>query len=505
MADEDQEEEGLTVLISMFKKDLVALAAYEGVQVDAKATKADIAAAIVEARGAGGVTSDDGDAETTAPSHDGDTVPEADDREVGEIDEAPAAAPSKEEREERENADPDAFDHHYGRAHHELFGLDFLGVTDVLWRRDAHIMVGLGLLSFAFALWFLPIDDQLLNFLTLVVALGLLVTSADFFLDGAKGLARRMGIAEIIIGLTIVSIGTSLPEILLAGQASFSAMSASNAGDPDFRSFTDLAVGNIFGSVLVQITLILGIVVLVRPLKVQASWLKRDGTIMLAAVLLLMVLVFWVGPANQLERWEGGILCALYLGYIGYLVRHRALIREEEAQQMEEASHAVKHVDLQEEKEYTTLAFIVMVVGGLALAIYSSNVMVTSASQIATKWGVSAAVIGVTVAAVGTSLPELAVGIQGALKKSQGVAMGTLVGSNITDPLLSIGIAAVIFPVSVSAGSLDIVRWVIIPFTVVAVALSLVMMASGLKFTRREGGTLVAFYVVFLVVLLVVM
>lgn len=527
MSEADAQDDEVEALTRRLKSELLELAEAEGVEASSSMTKAALAAAIVAGRaaGAGSVeATPDGADENHGDDEAGITDGAADvDRTETELAEAaPDRVPTDaevlheqleeavkrrypkradgvayEEREERENEDHDEFDHQYGdpRAHHDLFGIELGGIVDVLWRRDAHIIIGVAVITFAFSTWLLEINNQFLNFLTLAAALVLLVMSADFFLDGAKGLARRLGVAEIIIGLTIVSIGTSLPEILVTASASYA------AGQTGDSSFTDLAVGNIFGSVLVQITLILGIVVLIKPLEVQASWLRRDGMLMLGAVILLSILVFWVGDGPKLTRWEGGFLCLIYLGYIGYLVKHRELIRQEEAEQLEATSHDLKGVDLDEEREYTAMAFFVMVAFGLALAVYASDAMVTSASQIAAKWGVSSAIIGVTVAAAGTSLPELAVGVQGAMKKSQGVAMGTLVGSNITDPLLSIGIAALIFPVAVSAGSIDIVQYIIMPFTIGAVALSLVFMASGLSFKRPEGAILVGVYVAFLIAL----
>ena len=135
----------------------------------------------------------------------------------------------------------------------------------------------------------------------IIIALALLITSADFFVEGAKGLARRAGMAEVVIGLTIVSIGTSLPEILVTATAS-----ASSSGDP---AMMDLAVGNIYGSVLVQITLVLGIVVAFKPLEIRPAWLKRDGLLMLMSVVLLTALL-WEG--DGLTRIEGGILIILY-------------------------------------------------------------------------------------------------------------------------------------------------------------------------------------------------
>jgi cation:H+ antiporter len=123
----------------------------------------------------------------------------------------------------------------------------------------------------------------------LLLAIGLLITSADFFVEGAKGLARRVGITEIIVGLTIVSLGTSLPEILISTQAAWEAH-LNPCVQGDAHCATDFALGNIYGSVLVQITMILGIVVIIKPMEVKPDWIKRDGTMMFAAVLLLSML-----------------------------------------------------------------------------------------------------------------------------------------------------------------------------------------------------------------------
>ena len=280
----------------------------------------------------------------------------------------------------------------------------------------------------------------------LLLSLGLLVTSADFFIEGAKGLARRAGIAEIVIGLTIVSIGTSLPEILVTSSAALDA--GTNAGSADF------AIGSILGSVLVQITLILGIVVMTKSVKVRPSWLNRDGVIMLLSV---MLLIFFVWTNGTLERWEGAILLTLYVTYIVWLLMRREAIRLEE---VEDAG------------DYE---------------IRGSN------------WS-SHSVVGTTVSGIGTSLPELTIALMAA-QRSKGVAIGTLIGSNITDPLLSIGIASMIHPLSISENDNGLTMEIIAPATVLGVLLALIFMRRSYRFERWEGACLALFYLVFLVVL----
>lgn len=315
----------------------------------------------------------------------------------------------------------------------------------------------------------------------IIIALALLITSADFFVEGAKGLARRAGMAEVVIGLTIVSIGTSLPEILVTATAS-----ASAENDP---ALMDLAIGNIYGSVLVQITLVLGIVVAFKPLDIRPAWLRRDGLLMLMSIILLTGLL-WEG--GELSRIEGAILCLIYAVYIMWLLNDTEKIRSDELELVEEIKST--------EFSWTGTAYFTMVVIGLFMAVYSANQLVEYACLIAEKLNVPHAIVGTTMSGLGTSLPELTVAMV-AVRKSQGVAIGTLIGSNITDPLLSIGIAAMISPMSITDASYDLTMHLIIPATLVGVTLCLAMMWTGFRFSRLEGGILIAFYLIFLMLI----
>ncbi len=313
----------------------------------------------------------------------------------------------------------------------------------------------------------------------IIIALALLITSADFFVEGAKGLARRAGMAEVVIGLTIVSIGTSLPEILVTATAS-----ASAGSDP---AMMDLAVGNIYGSILVQITLVLGIVVAFKPLEIRPAWLRRDGLLMLMSVVLLTALL-WEG--DGLTRIEGGILILIYGLYLTWLLSDTDKIREDEQQVVE----GVKKSDF----SWTGTAYFVMVVIGLSLAVFAANELVKYAAAIAYKLNVPHAIVGSTMSGLGTSLPELTVAMV-AVRKSQGVAIGTLIGSNITDPLLSIGIAALVSPISLTDASYNLTMYLIIPATLLGVSLCLAMMWTGFKFSRWEGSILITFYILFII------
>ncbi len=321
--------------------------------------------------------------------------------------------------------------------------------------------------------------------LLLVLAIGLLVSSAEFFIAGAQSLAKRAGVAEVVIGLTVVSIGTSLPEILVTASA------ASNIS-PTHPEVADLAIGSIFGSVLVQITLILGIVALTRPVRVGPSWLKRDGSLMLGASLLLALLV-WTG--HTLTRFEGAVLVGAYVWYIIWLVRHREEIQEDARAQ------GLEPHESESNSLWTTGAAIVMVVLGLSFALFAAHHLVNLAVEVAERLRVSEAVIGTTISGIGTSLPELTIAIISA-KKSEGVAIGTLVGSNITDPTLSVGIAALVHPLAMTEEGWTVTSGLIIPATILGSAMALVFMRTNYQFRRREGVVLVTMYVVFLGLLL---
>jgi len=322
------------------------------------------------------------------------------------------------------------------------------------------------------------------HFLILIGAMILLIFSSDRCLDDIRGLARKTGIPEIIIGLTIVSIGTSIPEIASTGMASYKAMVTDNP------ELSDYALGNIYGSVLVQITLVMGLVVLVRPIMISRGSVTRDGLSMIGAVVLLSIFVLW---DMKLSRVEALILIALYGLFICYLYWNREKISREE-----------KAIDKEEEEVKPGLpvgVHAIMMGLGLGLIIFSSDCLVLSAVEVAKGLGKPVGEIGLTISAVGTSLPELAIAIV-AVKKARGLAIGTLIGSNVTDPMLSIGIAALINPVVVSS------KWewgfvhLIVPFTILSCVIGVLFMRTNWKIVRWEGATLVGVYIIFISLIL---
>ena len=322
-------------------------------------------------------------------------------------------------------------------------------------------------------------SNILYSIIILLLALGLLVVSADFFIEGAKGLARRGGIPEVVIGLTIVSIGTSLPEILVT---STSALNVEK--NPEVADF---AIGGILGSVLVQITLILGFVALAKGLKIRPSWLNRDGLIMMLSLLLMTLFLV---KDEGITRLEGIILSSLYVAYISWLLYNRKEIMDEET------GGEAESIELRS-LSWSGAAYFVMVLTGLALAVFAAHHLVVNASDLAYEMNIPHSIIGTVVSGLGTSLPELTIAFMAA-KRSQGVAIGTLIGSNITDPLLSIGIASAVHPLYLTDAGADMIMLVILPASIISTAVALLLMRTSYEFRKWEGMILIVLYFMFL-------
>ena len=192
-----------------------------------------------------------------------------------------------------------------------------------------------------------------------------------------------------------------------------------------------------------------------------------------------------------MSRIEGALLMSLYVGYIYWLLSHRDEILEEELSGGEQVERKLNR---------TTTAYGFMVTSGLLLALFAAHHLVNVASDMAYAFNVPHAVIGTTVSGLGTSLPELTIAFLAA-HRSQGVAIGTLIGSNITDPLLSIGLAAVIHPLALTSASFGLTAYIIIPATFVGTGVALIMMRSQYEFKRWEGVVLIVIYLIFLAAL----
>ncbi len=270
----------------------------------------------------------------------------------------------------------------------------------------------------------------LLNILLFLGGFALLLGGAEFLVRGASRLALRLNISPVVIGLTVVAFGTSLPELLVS-------LIANLQGD----SAAQLAIGNVVGSNIANLGLILGLVSMISPIPVERQLIFREYPLMLA-----VSLVFW-GMAwdGTITRWEGALLTA---GIVAFTYFSYNLVRELPPEEQMEAVEFSEEV-LEVEKDGTPLGLVrnfSLVLIGIVALVTGSNWLVDSAQFIARYFGVSELVIGLSLVALGTSLPELATSAVAAIRREEDIAVGNLVGSNIFNMLAIIGIVSLVRP-----------------------------------------------------------
>ena len=265
---------------------------------------------------------------------------------------------------------------------------------------------------------------MIIQILILIGGLLLILLGANYLVEGSSSVARKFGISEFVIGLTIVGIGTSTPEMVVSFLSSF-------------QGKAEMAIGNIVGSNIFNILMILGVTALVAPLAITKSNLKKDIPINIGVTILLIILgmnftIFGFGK-DQLSRVDGIILLALFAWYLW------SSFKGDVADETKEDT-----------AERRTSISILMIIGGLAGLIIGGRLFVNSATELAKMFGVSDKFIAITVMAAGTSMPELATCVVAAAKGRGQLALGNVLGSNISNILLILGGAAVIHPLSFS-------------------------------------------------------
>ncbi|QYJ81942.1 calcium/sodium antiporter [Shewanella aegiceratis] len=316
---------------------------------------------------------------------------------------------------------------------------------------------------------------MLFNIFLLIAGLGALVWSADKFVFGAAAFARNLGLPPMLIGLTIVAMGSSAPEMFVAATASLEGM-------------TDTAIGNVLGSNVANITLILGITALLGAISVSSQTLKREIPMMLGAT----AMAGYFLHDGQLTRVEGLVLMALFFALMGYLIWH-AIVNKEKDPLIDEAESEVP-------KDVPTPKAILWLVIGLVLLPLSADWMVQGAVGIAKAFHMSDLVIGLTIIAVGTSLPELAACVAGVLKKEDDLAIGNVVGSNLFNILAVLALPALIAPgaVDAAASSRD---FYMVMATSVALAILILLTGKARQLRPWHGGVLLATFIAYQVTL----
>lgn len=304
----------------------------------------------------------------------------------------------------------------------------------------------------------------------LLVAGGLvlLALGGELLVRGAVGMAARLGISPLLAGLTIVGFGTSMPELATSVQAAM-------AGSPG------IAIGNVVGSNIANILFILGVSAVILPLTVNPASFKRDSIALGGSALLATgaVMIGLIGMA------AGVLLVSALIGYIWWAYKSESATHDAEA-----LRHEHEAEDRPVPPDTSPVLLGGMIVAGLVAAIFGAGWLVDGATVLASAAGVSEAVIGLTVVAVGTSLPELIACVVAVLRKHEDVALGNIVGSNIYNLCGILGLTAIIHPIEVPAEIASFDIWVMLGVT----ALLIVQLRSGWRLSRLEGLLLLAIY-----------
>ena len=304
----------------------------------------------------------------------------------------------------------------------------------------------------------------------LVVGFVFLIKGADFFVDGSSSIAKKLRVPDIIIGLTVVAMGTSMPELVVSATSALGGSS-------------DIAIGNVVGSNLINVLVILGLSSVIVPICVDGSMFKRDIPVLILTAVAVPVIALLSKNADggyMIGRIGGIILLVLFAGYLFLTIKAALDYRR---------AHADEADGEDEIKEKSWLKSILFTVGGAAVIIIGGDLSVDGAVAIANQLGLSEAVIGLTIVALGTSLPELVTSVVAARKGSSDIALGNIVGSNIFNALLILGTTAVIKPIPVPEAS------IINLFILLGVSIYLAITArTGKRLSRLEGASYLVIY-----------
>ena len=299
----------------------------------------------------------------------------------------------------------------------------------------------------------------------IVVGIVLLYFGGEFLVENAAKLAKKLGVSALVIGLTVVAFGTSAPELAASVTAAL-------------RGLPDLSVGNIVGSNIANLALVLGVAALIYPLVTTARFVRREVPFMVGTSLLLLPFSL----DGTIGRFEGLILVVLLGLFLWVLLRggDSAEIEEIDAELSDDEVAAA-----------STLRLSLLAAVGIGLLVGGAQILVEGASNLAEAFGINERVIGITLVALGTSLPELASSVVAALKKEGDIIIGNLIGSNVFNVLSIIGITTLIQPLMVRPEWQNVDFWIMIGISL----LTLAFLAIGLRVGRVKGGVLFAIYV----------
>jgi cation:H+ antiporter len=324
------------------------------------------------------------------------------------------------------------------------------------------------------------IQMSMMTVLLLVGGLVLLVAGAEALVRGASRLAAALGVAPLIIGLTIVAYGTSSPEMAVSVQSALAGQA-------------DIAVGNVVGSNIFNVLFILGVSALIVPLLVAQQLVRWDVPIMIGVSVLLLLLSL----NGYIEQWEGWLLT---LGIFGYTAFQVVLSRKGKESAEVEAEYAEEYGKPQPRTSTSMLLNIGLAIVGLVVLVIGARWFVEGAIELARAFGISELVIGLTIVAAGTSLPEVATSIVAAIRGERDIAVGNVVGSNIFNILAVLGVSSIVAPgpgLPVALGMIEID----IPFMIAVAVACLPIFVTGHTIARWEGAVFLAYYVAYTVYL----
>jgi cation:H+ antiporter len=307
-----------------------------------------------------------------------------------------------------------------------------------------------------------------MEWVSIIIGLVVLTVGAELLIRGSTELARRLGVSDLLIGLTLIGFGTSTPELVSSVQAAL-------IGSPG------VAVGNVVGSNIINILFILGMSALIAPFVVDQKAFRRDGAVVLAAT----VVMIGVSMAGEYSRFVGFAFIAAIIGYIifAFLSERRAPDSPMAEQHIVEGAEAKRGPK-------SPFVDVVFVVAGLGMLIYGASLLVTGAIKVAAQLGISETIVGLTVVAIGTSLPELVTSVMAALRGKSALALGNVVGSNIYNIFGILGVTAAIKPIAAPSEIVEFDNWVMLGATL----LMLLFAMTRSRLDRLEGAAMVACY-----------
>ena len=307
-----------------------------------------------------------------------------------------------------------------------------------------------------------------MEYLAIVLGLILLIKGGDWVLEGAVLFSLRLNIPKIIVGMTVVSFATSAPELIVSINAAL-------------NGYPDLAVGNIVGSNIANLALVLGIVVFITPIKIEKVFYKYDWP---AMILVTLLFYFSLKSDYSLSLFESVLFIIVLIAYLIFLIFYqKSRVNDQEELNVDKSMKYLKILSL-------------IIFGGFFLWL-GSEVLIKGSISLATKLGISERIIGVTIVAFGTSIPELSTSIVAIINKEQNISLGNLIGSNIFDILGVIGITGILSPIVISDIGLidsDLIWMLSLAFLI----LPLVFFPNKMKFGKIEGVILLLFYAFFI-------